>query len=69
MERRLANLKSGIPEAERNRMANEWTLRQENYDLDPRIVDIEATEMAKQWHRYHVPELGNMEKTRKDGVI
>ena len=69
MERKLQGLKSGIPRDEISSLAEEWTCGQSDYDLEPRIVAIEAAEIAKRWHRSHVPQLGNMQKERGDGVL
>ena len=68
MERRLSNLKSGILKEDVTKLASEWVLKQKSYDLDPRIVKIEATEIAKRWVYSHEPEMGLMAKKRKDGV-
>ena len=69
MERRLSNMKYGIMKEEVNKLANGWTLQREEYELDRRIVEIEAAEIAKRWHRYHVLELGVLEKERRDGIL
>ena len=71
MERRLAGMKSGVPNRIATMMADEWSasLTEDMGDLDPRIAEIEAANMAKHYHRWHVKRLGTMTSPRPDGVF
>jgi hypothetical protein len=71
MERRLAGMKSGVPNRIATKMADEWSasLTEDMGDLDPRIAEIEAANMAKHYHRWHVERLGTMTSPRPDGVF
>lgn len=71
MERRLANLRSGIPNSVVTQLASGWAqhLSTSLGDLDERIADIEATNLARHYARTHVTRLGAISKIRPDGVF
>ena len=69
MELKLANMKSGIPAPEINRVAGEWSEEVNILNIDHRIVEIEAAQIAKRWHAYHVPQLGWVNKEKPAGVF
>jgi hypothetical protein len=56
MERRLANLRSGIPNSVATQLASGWArqLSPELGDLDERIAEIEANNLARHYARTHV---------------
>ena len=64
-------MKSGVPNRIATKMADEWSasLTEDMGDLDPRIAEIEAANMAKHYHRWHVERLGTMTSPRPDGVF
>ena len=71
MERRLAKFKSGIPQREAAELAENWVAGIDDIGvgLDQRIVEIEAAQILKQYRKWHVPQLGDMNKDRPDGVF
>ncbi len=71
MECRLACIRSGIPNSVATEMAYTWAqqLNLSLGDLDERIADIEATNLARHYTRTHVPRLGNMKKMQPEGVF
>ncbi len=71
MERRLARMKSGVPDWAATTMAGEWALSLEPdiTDLDKGIAEIEAANLAKHYKRWHVPWLGHIERWRPGGVF
>jgi hypothetical protein len=71
MERRLAGMKSGVPNWVATALAGEWVgnLRNDIKDLDRGIAEIEAANLAKHYAWWHVPRLGHMENPRPDGVF
>jgi hypothetical protein len=71
MERRLACMRSGIPNSMATELAFNWALKLNLSlgDLDKRIAEIEATNLAQHYTRTRVPHLGNMEKLHLDGVF
>ena len=71
MERRLANLRSGIPNSAATKLADGWAqqLSPALGDLDERIAEIEATNLARHYTRTHVEHLGSVNKIRPDGVF
>jgi len=71
MERRLANLRSGIPNSVATQLASGWArqLSPELGDLDERIAEIEASNLARHYARTHVERLGYLAKPRPDGVF
>jgi len=69
MERRLSKFKSGIPKKDAARLASDWQEGFNQTDIDHRIIEIEAAQIAKQYERWHVPRLGNMQKERPAGVF
>jgi hypothetical protein len=64
MECRLTCMRSGIPNLVATESASTWAqqLNPSMGDLDVRIADIEATNLARHYTRTHVPRLGNMKK-------
>jgi hypothetical protein len=71
MERRLAEMKSGVPNWVATALAGEWAgnLGNNITDLDRGIAKIEAANLAKHYEWWHVPRLGHMENLRPDGVF
>jgi hypothetical protein len=71
MERRLAGMKSGVPNWAAITMAGEWarSLEPDITDLDEGIAEIKAANLAKHYKRWHVPWLGHTERQRPDGVF
>jgi hypothetical protein len=71
MERRLSGMRSGVPNWATSAMATEW---QDQLDpvlggLDPRVMEIEAANLAKYYEWWHVPRLGNVPAQRLDGFF
>ena len=69
MERRLARMKNSIPPAEIERLSIEWSEDVNLLNIDPRIMELEAAQIAKRWHAYHVPQLGDIDKVKPAGVF
>ena len=71
MERRLANLKSGIPNSDATQLASGWAhqLSPELSDLDEHIAEIKASNLARHYACTHVERLGYLTKPRPDGVF
>ena len=73
MEQRLARMRTGIPNsvAVATEMASNWAhqLNLSLGDLDKRIAEIEATNLAHHYTLTHVSCLGNMEKLQPDGMF
>jgi hypothetical protein len=71
MERRLANMRSGIPNSAATKLAAGWAqqLTPTLGDLDECIADIEARNLARHYARTHVERLGSVNKIRLDGVF
>jgi hypothetical protein len=71
MERRLANLRSGIPNSVATQLASGWArqLSPELGDLDERIAKIKANNLARHYARTHVERLGFLPKPRPEGVF
>jgi hypothetical protein len=71
MERKLAGMKSGVPNWVATAMAGEWAggLGDDITDPDRGIAEIEAVNLAKHYKQWHVPWLGHMENLRTDGVF
>ncbi len=71
MERRLAGMKSGVPNWVTTALAGEWAgnLGNNITDLDRGIAKTKAANLAKHYERWHVPRLGHMENPRPDGVF
>ena len=71
MERRLANLRSGIPNSDATQLASSWArqLSPELGDLDERIAKIEASNLARHYACTHAERLGYLTKPRPDGVF
>ena len=62
-------MKGGIPTQDISDEAEDWTRELDNYDLDARIVDMEAAQIVKRYNRQHVPELGGMKEEKQAGVF
>ncbi len=71
MERRLAGMKTGVPNWVDSSLAGEWseTLGEDFTDLDDGIAEIEAVNLAKHYHQWHVQRLGSLVNPRPDGVF
>jgi hypothetical protein len=71
MERRLARMRSGIPNSVATEMTSTWAqqLNPSLGDLDERIANIEATNLAQNYTQTHMPRLGNMIKMQPEGVF
>ena len=71
MEWRLANMRLGIPNSVATKLAASWAqqLTPALGDLDERIADIEASNLACHYARTHVERLGSVNKIRPDGVF
>ena len=68
MAKRLARGEKGMPATEALERANTWAQGASLDDIDPKIMEIEANIMQKQWERWHVPSLGNLTEERPEGV-
>jgi hypothetical protein len=71
MERRLAGMKSSVPNWAATAMAMEWQDQLDPVlaDLDPKVMEIEAANLAKQYKWWHVPRMGNVPNQSLDGVL
>jgi hypothetical protein len=72
MERRLAGMKNGVPAADAAGLSCKWILSVDSNALlgmDPGIAAIEATNLAKQYARWHVQHIGHIEQTQPDGFF
>jgi hypothetical protein len=71
MERRLAAMKSGVPNWAATRIAGEWQscLSPDLTDLDKGIAEIKVANLARHYARWHVPRLGSMKQRRPDGTF
>jgi hypothetical protein len=71
MERRLAAMKSGVPNWAATAIAGEWQsgLTPNLTNLDNGIAEIKAANLAKHYAHWHVPHLRNIEQQRPDGVF
>ena len=71
MERRLAGMKKGVPNWVATALADKWsgTLGENIDDLDRGIAEIEAANLAKHYHRWHVERLGAIENPQPEGVF
>jgi hypothetical protein len=71
MERRLAAMKSGVPNWAATAIAGEWqsSLSPDLTDLDKGIAEIKAANLARHYTRWHVPHLGSIEQWRPDGTF
>ncbi len=71
MERRLACMRTGIPNLVAMELASTWAqqLNLSLEDLDEHIADIEATNLARHYTQTHVLRLGNMKKMQPEGVF
>ncbi len=64
-------MKSSIPNWAATALAEEWqsSLSPDLTDLDKGIAEIEATNLARHYTRWHVSRLGQMDQQRLDGVF
>ena len=62
-------MKGRIPQHDISEVAEDWTRDLSNFDLDPRIVEMEAAQIVKRYNRWHVPELGGMTEEKPAGVF
>ena len=64
-------MKSGVPNWVATTVADEWSasLTDDISTLDTHIAEIEAANLAKHYHRWHVDRLGTMATPRPDGVF
>jgi hypothetical protein len=71
MERRLAVMKSGVPNWAATALAGEWQsgLSPDLTNLDEGTAEIKATNLARHYIRWHVPCLGQMVQQWPDGVF
>jgi hypothetical protein len=69
MERRLANMKSGVFNWAATDLASQWSKRLRKNDLDKKITETETINLANQYNRWHVPMLGSMSQQRPEGVF
>jgi hypothetical protein len=71
MERRLAAMKSGVSNWAATALAGEWqsSLTPDLTDLNEGIAEIESTNLARHYIRWHVPRLGQMVQQRPDSVF
>jgi hypothetical protein len=71
MERRLAAMKSRVPNWAATEIAGEWQsgLSPDLTDLDKGIVEIKAANLARHYACWHVPCLGSMEQWWPDGTF
>ena len=68
MTKRLTRGRQHIPLKEAKGLAESWAEGASLADIDPKIMEIEADNMTKQWARWHVPVLGDLTDERPDGV-
>ena len=68
MTKCLAQGSQHIPLKEATGLAESWAEGASLSNIDPKITEIEAANMAKQWARWHVPVLGDLTDERPDGV-
>ena len=57
-----------MPLEEATNLASTWVEDADLSDIDPKIMELEANILAKQWKKWHVPEIGEMTEARLDGV-
>ncbi len=64
-------MRSGITNSLATQLASGWAhqLSPELGDLDERIAEIEASNLARHYARTHVEQLGSLTKPRPDGVF
>jgi hypothetical protein len=69
MERRLANMKSGVPNWAATDLASHWCNGLKLHHLDETITEIESINLAKQYNQWHVSRLGSMSQHQPEGVF
>ena len=70
LERRLGRYKKGlIPREDRLKMALEYAKETKLEDIDERILEIEASLIAKRYVQYNVPTLGKIPDEKPEGVF
>ncbi len=64
-------MRSGIPDSVATQLASGWArqLSSELGDLDERIAEIEANNLARHYTRTHVERLGFLHKPRPERVF
>jgi hypothetical protein len=60
MERRLANMNSGVPNWAAVDLASQWCNGLKWHDLDETIAEIESINLANQYNQWHVLRLGSI---------
>jgi hypothetical protein len=69
MERRLANMKSGVPNWATTDLASQWCDGLKQHNLDETIVEIESINLANQYAQRHVPRLRSLSQQHSEGVF
>jgi hypothetical protein len=71
MERRLAAMKSNVPNWAATALAGEWQSRlsPDLTNLNKGIAEIEATNLARHYTHWHIPCLGQMEQQQPDSLF
>jgi hypothetical protein len=69
MERRLANIKAGVPNWASTNLASQWSKGLKCQELDATIAEIEAINLAKQYNRWHVLRFGSTSQHQSEGVF
>ena len=69
MERRLANMKSGVPNWAATDLASQWCDGLKRHDFDRTIAEIESIYLANQYNHWHILRLGSMSQQQPEGVF
>ena len=69
MERRLANMKSGVPNWAATDLASQWCEGLKRHNLVETIAEIESINLANQYNQWHVLRLGSMSQQQLEGVF
>jgi hypothetical protein len=69
MERRLANMKSEVPNWATTDLASQWCEGLKCHNLDETIVEIESINLANQYNQWHVLILRSMSQQQPEGVF
>jgi hypothetical protein len=69
MERRLANIKAGVPNWAATDLASQWSKGLKCQELDATIAEIKAINLAKKYNQWHVPRFRSMSQQRPEGVF
>jgi hypothetical protein len=62
-------MKSGVPNWAAVDLSPQWCERLRQNNLDERIVEIKAINLANHYNRWYVPRLGSMPQKWPDGVF